>query len=215
MGSNRAAGSAKGKRVPEEMKLQNLPSMLEVPEALGVEKVFGMLGVLGCWGCWEAGVRDAGGAEGWWAHHQPCPGAHCACRCPSRRCCANTCPGARTVSGWWAPRPYTASALALPASTWHRLPCCSTCAPAPTAAHSCTTGTGWVRAGGCRGGWGLPGPLLPKCLLPHRFWLLKLLVLVGLCAASFFIPEDGFIQGASPLPPSGPPQSRLMTPTCP
>ncbi|KFW62845.1 Serine incorporator 4, partial [Pygoscelis adeliae] len=26
------------------------------------------------------------------------------------------------------------------------------------------------------------------------FWLLKLLVLVGLCAASFFIPEDGFIQ---------------------
>lgn len=58
-------------------------------------------------------------------------------------------------------------------------------------------GQGWALPGG----WGLPGPLLPKRSLPHRFWLLKLLVLVGLCAASFFIPEDGFIQGASPLPP--------------
>ncbi|KAF1592556.1 Serine incorporator 4, partial [Eudyptes moseleyi] len=43
-------------------------------------------------------------------------------------------------------------------------------------------------------GWGLLGALSPRRLLPHRFWLLKLLVLVGLCAASFFIPEDGFIQ---------------------
>lgn len=34
-------------------------------------------------------------------------------------------------------------------------------------------------------------------LAAHRFWLLKLLVLLGLCAASFFIPEDGFIQGVS------------------
>ncbi|KFO73785.1 Serine incorporator 4, partial [Cuculus canorus] len=33
-----------------------------------------------------------------------------------------------------------------------------------------------------------------RAQLHNRFWLLKLLVLVGLCAASFFIPEDGFIQ---------------------
>uniref|UniRef100_A0A8B9E4F1 Serine incorporator 4 n=1 Tax=Anser cygnoides TaxID=8845 RepID=A0A8B9E4F1_ANSCY len=45
-------------------------------------------------------------------------------------------------------------------------------------------------AGGCRGCWALP-----SCIsLPRRFWFLKLLVLVGLCAASFFIPEDGFIR---------------------
>ncbi|NXJ95282.1 SERC4 protein, partial [Corythaixoides concolor] len=41
---------------------------------------------------------------------------------------------------------------------------------------------------------GLPGSLSPRLSLPRRFWLLKLLMLVGLCAASFFIPEDGFIQ---------------------
>ncbi|NXW29998.1 SERC4 protein, partial [Phaetusa simplex] len=33
-----------------------------------------------------------------------------------------------------------------------------------------------------------------RAQLHNGFWLLKLLVLVGLCAASFFIPEDGFIQ---------------------
>ncbi|XP_017691706.1 PREDICTED: serine incorporator 4 [Lepidothrix coronata] len=63
-------------------------------------------------------------------------------RCPSPWCCANTCLGAQTVSGWWAPWPCTGSASAPPASTWHRLPCCSTCARALTAAHSSTTGTG-------------------------------------------------------------------------
>uniref|UniRef100_A0A672U2S9 Serine incorporator 4 n=1 Tax=Strigops habroptila TaxID=2489341 RepID=A0A672U2S9_STRHB len=33
-----------------------------------------------------------------------------------------------------------------------------------------------------------------RARLHNGFWLLKLLVLLGLCAASFFIPEDGFIQ---------------------
>ncbi|XP_064013178.1 serine incorporator 4 [Pogoniulus pusillus] len=33
-----------------------------------------------------------------------------------------------------------------------------------------------------------------RAQLHNGFWLLKLLLLVGLCAASFFIPEDGFIQ---------------------
>ncbi|KAM9270458.1 serine incorporator 4 [Cariama cristata] len=33
-----------------------------------------------------------------------------------------------------------------------------------------------------------------RARLHNRFWLLKLLLLVGLCAASFFIPEDGFIR---------------------
>ncbi|KAM6060085.1 LOW QUALITY PROTEIN: serine incorporator 4 [Theristicus caerulescens] len=33
-----------------------------------------------------------------------------------------------------------------------------------------------------------------RAQLHNGFWLLKLLVLVGLCAASFFIPEDGFIR---------------------
>ncbi|XP_069722887.1 serine incorporator 4 [Phaenicophaeus curvirostris] len=33
-----------------------------------------------------------------------------------------------------------------------------------------------------------------RAQLHNRFWFLKLLVLVGFCAASFFIPEDGFIQ---------------------
>ncbi|KAM6303612.1 serine incorporator 4 [Podargus strigoides] len=33
-----------------------------------------------------------------------------------------------------------------------------------------------------------------RAQLHNGFWLLKLLVLVGLCASSFFIPEDGFIQ---------------------
>lgn len=46
---------------------------------------------------------------------------------------------------------------------------------------------------------GLSGSVL-LTLLPCRFWLLKLLVLVGLWAASFFIPEDNFIQGMS-VPP--------------
>lgn len=50
-------------------------------------------------------------------------------------------------------------------------------------------------AGGCRAS--------PSCIsLPRRFWLLKLLLLVGLCAASFFIPEDSFIRGASPAQPA-------------
>ncbi|NXU53922.1 SERC4 protein, partial [Turnix velox] len=34
----------------------------------------------------------------------------------------------------------------------------------------------------------------PRARLHNGFWLLKLLLLVGLCAASFFLPEDGFIQ---------------------
>ncbi|XP_051652703.1 serine incorporator 4 isoform X2 [Manacus candei] len=63
-------------------------------------------------------------------------------RCPSPWCCANTCLGAQTVSGWWAPWLCTGSASAPPASTWHRLPCCSTCARALTAARSSTMGTG-------------------------------------------------------------------------
>ncbi|NWI62227.1 SERC4 protein, partial [Todus mexicanus] len=33
-----------------------------------------------------------------------------------------------------------------------------------------------------------------RAQLHNGFWLLKLLVLVGFCAASFFIPEDGFIR---------------------
>uniref|UniRef100_A0A8V5HDU3 Uncharacterized protein n=1 Tax=Melopsittacus undulatus TaxID=13146 RepID=A0A8V5HDU3_MELUD len=33
-----------------------------------------------------------------------------------------------------------------------------------------------------------------RARLHNGFWLLKMLVLLGLCAASFFIPEDGFIQ---------------------
>uniref|UniRef100_A0A8B9FXI6 Serine incorporator 4 n=1 Tax=Amazona collaria TaxID=241587 RepID=A0A8B9FXI6_9PSIT len=33
-----------------------------------------------------------------------------------------------------------------------------------------------------------------RARLHNGFWLLKVLVLLGLCAASFFIPEDGFIQ---------------------
>ncbi|NWS71162.1 SERC4 protein, partial [Crotophaga sulcirostris] len=33
-----------------------------------------------------------------------------------------------------------------------------------------------------------------RAQLHNRFWLPKLLVLVGLCATSFFIPEEGFIQ---------------------
>nr|XP_047902301.1 LOW QUALITY PROTEIN: serine incorporator 4 [Anser cygnoides] len=33
-----------------------------------------------------------------------------------------------------------------------------------------------------------------RAQLHNGFWFLKLLVLVGLCAASFFIPEDGFIR---------------------
>uniref|UniRef100_A0A8C0BMZ5 Serine incorporator 4 n=1 Tax=Buteo japonicus TaxID=224669 RepID=A0A8C0BMZ5_9AVES len=40
-----------------------------------------------------------------------------------------------------------------------------------------------------------------RAQLHNGFWLLKLLVLVGLWAASFFIPEDSFIQGASPTLP--------------
>ncbi|KAL9837661.1 serine incorporator 4 isoform 1-T1 [Geothlypis trichas] len=37
-----------------------------------------------------------------------------------------------------------------------------------------------------------------RAQLHNGFWLLKLLLLVGLWAASFFIPEDNFIQGVSP-----------------
>ncbi|NXL79057.1 SERC4 protein, partial [Leptocoma aspasia] len=37
-----------------------------------------------------------------------------------------------------------------------------------------------------------------RAQLHNGFWLLKLLVLVGLWAVSFFIPEDNFIQGVSP-----------------
>ncbi|XP_065544536.1 serine incorporator 4 isoform X3 [Lathamus discolor] len=40
-----------------------------------------------------------------------------------------------------------------------------------------------------------------RARLHNGFWLLKMLVLLGLCAASFFIPEDGFIQGASRAAP--------------
>jgi len=46
-------------------------------------------------------------------------------------------------------------------------------------------------------------------------------VLVGLCAASFFIPEDGFIQGLSPTPARlaaparGPCVPPRLTPRCP
>ncbi|KAI1235319.1 hypothetical protein IHE44_0002963 [Lamprotornis superbus] len=49
------------------------------------------------------------------------------------------------------------------------------------------------------------------------FWLPKLLVLVGLWAASFFIPEDNFIRGISvPSPPSElAPWAPLLAPACP
>lgn len=87
-------------------------------------------------------VLNAVGTEACQAHQQPCPVAHRACRCPSQWCCVNTCLGAQTASGWWAPRPCTGSASAPPASTWHRPPCSSTCAPALTAVLSSTTGTG-------------------------------------------------------------------------
>lgn len=112
------------------------------PRVLG--KVLGMVGILKVWMGWM--LRALGGAG--WTHQQPCAINRRALRCPSRGCCANTCPGPRTASGWWAPRPCTGSVLALPAFTWHRLPCCSMCAPALTAEHSSTTGKD--------GPWGLP-----------------------------------------------------------
>lgn len=48
-----------------------------------------------------------------------------------------------------------------------------------------------------------------------RFWFLKLLVLVGLWTASFFIPEDNFIQGVSPTLSELAPWAPLLAPTCP
>lgn len=76
-------------------------------------------------------------------------------------------------------------------------------------------GLGCARLPGAAGGWGLPGALSPRHSLPCRFWLLKLLVLVGVCAASFFIPEDGFIRGVSPTPPKLAPRAPACSPLVP
>ncbi|XP_053810785.1 serine incorporator 4 isoform X2 [Vidua chalybeata] len=54
-----------------------------------------------------------------------------------------------------------------------------------------------------------------RAQLHNGFWLLKLLVLVGLWAASFFIPEDNFIQGVSPTLSELAPWAPLLAPTCP
>ncbi|XP_053844791.1 serine incorporator 4 isoform X2 [Vidua macroura] len=54
-----------------------------------------------------------------------------------------------------------------------------------------------------------------RAQLHNGFWLLKLLVLVGLWAASFFIPEDNFIRGVSPTLSELAPWAPLLAPTCP
>ncbi|KAM4766802.1 serine incorporator 4 isoform 5-T5 [Cyanocitta cristata] len=54
-----------------------------------------------------------------------------------------------------------------------------------------------------------------RAQLHNGFWLLKLLVLVGLWAASFFIPEDNFIQGVSPTLPELAPWAPILVPICP
>ncbi|XP_068059504.1 serine incorporator 4 isoform X3 [Anomalospiza imberbis] len=54
-----------------------------------------------------------------------------------------------------------------------------------------------------------------RAQLHNGFWLLKLLVLVALWAASFFIPEDNFIQGVSPTLSELAPWAPLLAPTCP
>ncbi|XP_072201652.1 serine incorporator 4 isoform X5 [Excalfactoria chinensis] len=63
------------------------------------------------------------------------------------------------------------------------------CAPPPPPASSTPRCTSWPPpcAASC-----CPAPRLGPS--GRRFWLPKLLVLVGLCAASFFLPEDSFIQ---------------------
>ncbi|NWJ04492.1 SERC4 protein, partial [Crypturellus undulatus] len=52
--------------------------------------------------------------------------------------------------------------------------------------HNGYRGDGDGAASGCRG-------LQLTAALGRRFWLLKVLLLAGLCAASFFLPEDNFI----------------------
>ncbi|XP_058702961.1 serine incorporator 4 isoform X1 [Poecile atricapillus] len=54
-----------------------------------------------------------------------------------------------------------------------------------------------------------------RAQLHNGFWLLKLLVLVGLWAASFFIPEDNFIRGVSPTMSELALWAPLLAPTCP